>query len=146
MKSKEKKFTFTKIITVICTILFCFCLYKTFTFDYSTIIDTAAIVCMDTVTGGIFGACVVHYMKKSQSENLPKISTGVYRDTMNIRLEYNEKMMQLKKKYNISDEDVYDIESQGNMDEISDSVLDTALGEINSMVADAHTPTEIQNY
>ena len=55
-------------------------------------------------------------------------------------------MMQLKKKYNISDEDVYDIESQGNMDEISDSVLDTALGEINSMVADAHTPTEIQNY
>ena len=62
---------------------------------------------------------------------------------MDIRLKYNEEMMKLKKEYEMTSEDVSDIESDSNMTEITDNILDSAISELNDKAAKTHEDVEI---
>lgn len=149
MQKKNKHFQFSKLIIVIMLVIFVYTLHQVLHFQFNTesYIDTAVYCTCLTVVGGILGTALIQYFKKSATENIPKIQTSLYKDTMDIRLEYNKKMMELKQKYNMTDDDIYDIENQSQMDEISDSVLNQAVSELDSRSSDAHTDVDsVQSY
>lgn len=149
MQKKNKHFQFSKIIIVIMLVIFVYTLYQVlhFQFNADSYVDTAVYCTCLTVVGGILGTALIQYFKKSATENIPKIQTSLYKDTMDIRLEYNEKMMELKHKYDMTDDDIYEIENQSQMDEISDNVLNNAVSELDSRSSDAHTDVDsIQSY
>lgn len=142
----KKKFEFSKFITIISIILFCIVLYNSFHYNFDTYIDTAFIVTAITVTGGICGTCIIWMLKKSQSENLIKIRMGMYKDVKEIQIDFNEKMFKLKKKYQISDEDYYDVQNLGDIDEFADGILSETNSEIVERTNDANSDTDIQTY
>lgn len=145
----NKRFQFSKIIIVIMMIIFIYTLYQVlhFQFDTESYVDTAAYCTCLTVVGGILGTALIQYFKKSATENIPKIQTTLYKDTMDIRLEYNRKMMEYKCKYNMTDNDIYEIENQSHIDEISDNILNNAVSELDNRSVDAHTDIDsIQTY
>ena len=145
----KKHFQFSKIIILVMLIIFVFTLYQVIIVRPNTesYMDTASDCAALTVAGGILGTAIIQYFKKSATENIPKIQTSLYKDTMDIRLEYNEKMMELKHKYDMMDDDIYEIENQSQMDEISDNVLNNAVSELDSRSSDAHTDVDsIQSY
>ncbi len=71
---------------------------------------------------------------------------NLYKESMKIRLDYNEKMMKLKKQYSMTDSDVYDIENQSNMDEVSDNILNTAISELDNKAAQSHEDVNVNSY
>lgn len=145
----NKRFQFSKIIIIVMLVIFVYTLYQVLHFQFNTdsYVDTAVYCTSLTVVGGILGTALIQYYKKSSTENLPKIQTSLYQDTMNIRLEYNKKMMELRQKYNMTDDDIYEIENQSQIDEISDNVLNNAVSELDNRAMDAHTDVDnIQSY
>lgn len=144
----NKRFQFSKIIIIIMLIIFIYTLYQAVNFQFNTnsYVDTAVFCTALTVTGGILGTNIIQYYKKASTENLPKIQTSLYEDTMKIRLDYNRQMMELQQKYNMSDDDIMNIENLSQMDEISDNVLNTAISELDMRSSDAHTDVESTQY
>lgn len=142
----KKKLEFSKLITITSIILFCIVLYSSFHYNFDTYMDTAFMVTAITVTGGICGTCIVWMLKKSQSENLIKIRMGMYKDVKDIQLDFNEKMFELKKKYQLSDEDYHDVQDLGNIDEFADDILSEANSEIVERTNEANSDTNIQTY
>lgn len=145
----NKHFQFSKIIIIIMLVIFVYTLYRVLNFQSNTesYVDTAVFCTCLTVVGGILGTALIQYFKKSATENIPKIQTTLYKDTMNIRLEYNKKMMQYQKEFQMTDDEIYEIENQSQMDEISDSVLNQAVSELDSRSSDAHTDVDsVQSY
>lgn len=145
----NKQFQFSKLIIVIMLIIFVYTLYQVLHFQFNTdsYVDTAAFCTIFTVVGGVFGTALIQYFKKSATENIPKIQTSLYKETTDIRLEYNKQMMELKHKYNMTDDDIYEIENQSQIDEISDNVLSNAVSELDARSSDAHTDVDsIQSY
>lgn len=142
----KKKLEFSKLITIISIVLFCIVLYSSFHYNFDTYMDTAFLVTAITVTGGICGTCIVWMLKKSQSENLIKIRMGMYKDVKDIQLDFNEKMFELQKKYNVSEEDLYKTSESGNIDEFANDILSETNSEIVERTYDANSNIEIQNY
>ena len=147
-KNKLKKPRTSKIIMWLFIALFVYVIYQGVNFDFSSVtyMDTAIFCACIASVGGIVGAIVTKYYNNSNAENIPRIQMNLYKDSMDIRLDYNEKMMQLKQKYNMTDDDVYDIENQSHMDEVSDNVLNTAISELDTKAAQSHEDVEVQNY
>ena len=137
---KKKKIEFSKIIIGILFIILFYVLYKGLNFDFNKYVvsDIAFYVTAITVIGGILGSALVQYYKKSSAENIKKIQTSLYRDTTKIRLHYNEEMMKLKLKYEMSDKDVSEFEDQTQIDEISDNVLNQSISEIDNRSSESH--------
>lgn len=129
-------------------VLFIYVIYMGVNFDFTniTFMDTAIFCSCIASVGGILGAIITKYYNNSNAENIPKIQMNLYRDSMNIRLEYNEKMLQLRQQYNASEEEIYSIESESNLDELSDSVLDTAISELDEKALQSHQDVDIQSY
>lgn len=145
----KKHFQFSKIIILVMLIIFVFTLYQVIIVRPNTesYMDTASDCAALTVVGGILGTAIIQYFKKSATENIPKIQTSLYKDTMDIRLEYNEKMMELKHKYKMTNDDIYEIENQSQIDEISDNVLNNAVSELDTRSSEAHTDVDsVQSY
>lgn len=145
---KEKTFTTSKIYVMVTGIIFLFVLFFVMYLYLSNKIDntfdTAAIVTMITVTGGIFGSTLVWYSKKAASENHYKLRMALYRDASVTRLNFNEAMLKLKKEYDVTDEDIEAIENQGDMDEMMDSALSSVIDDLNNTrdVCDAENTME----
>ena len=55
-----------------------------------------------TVSGTIFGSNLCWYSKKAASENQYKLRMSLFADSAKVRLDYNEKMMLIMKKYNMT--------------------------------------------
>lgn len=145
----KKHFQFSKIIILVMLIIFVFTLYQVIIVRPNTesYMDTTSDCAALTVAGGILGTAIIQYFKKSATENIPKIQTTLYKDTMDIRLEYNKRMMQYQKEFQMTDDEIYEIENQSQMDEISDSVLNQAVSELDSRSSDAHTDVDsVQSY
>lgn len=147
-KRKLNKPRTSKIIMWLFIALFVYVIYKGIQFDFShtSYTDTAIFCACITAVGGIVGAIVTKYYNNSNAENIPRIQMNLYKDSMRIRLDYNEKMMKLKKQYQMTDGDVYDIENQSQMDEISDNILSTAISELDNKAAQSHEDVSVQNY
>lgn len=147
-KKKLNKPRTSKIIMWLFIALFVYVIYQGIQFDFSrsSYTDTAVFCACITAVAGIVGAIVTKYYNNSNAENIPKIQMNLYRESMRIRLDYNEKMMKLKKQYQMSDGDVYDIENQSQLDEISDNILNTAVSELDNKAAQSHEDVNVQGY
>lgn len=146
LKKKKRKIEFSKLITICSILLFCIVLYKSFQYDFTSYMDTTFLVTAITVTGGICGTCIIWMLKKSQSENIIKIRMGMYKDVKEIELDFNEKMFELKKKYELTDDDMCDIQNHGNIDDFASEVLSEADSELVERTSDANSNIELQSY
>lgn len=147
MKNKLKIRT-SKLIMWLFIVLFIYVIYKGVNYDFSnvTYMDTAIFcACIASVTG-ILGAIVTKYLNNSNCENIPKIQMGLYKYSINLRLDYNEKMMQLKQKYSMTDDEVYEIENNSHMDEVTDSILNNSISELDNEFSQSCEDVSIENY
>lgn len=147
---KKKRFNLpkprtSKIIMWLFICLFIYVIISGVNYDFSstTVVDTAIFCACIASVGGILGAIITKYYNNSNAENIPKIQLNLYKQSMDIRLKYNEKMMILKNKYEMTFDDVADIESDSNMTEVTDGILDSAISELNDKAAKTHEDVEI---
>lgn len=128
--------------------LFIYTVYSGVNYDFSSItyMDTAIFCACITAVSGILGTIITKYYNNSNAENIPKIQTKLYKDTMDIRYEYNSKMIKLKSEYNVTDEDICDIENDSPIDDISENIVNTAVSELDEKATQSHEDVEVQNY
>lgn len=138
----EKKFQYSKIITVITCILFVVFTMIALFLNVDSSVAMTAIGC----AGGVFGSSVIFYLRKSQQENTYKIRISSYEESVKQRLYFNEQMMILKKKYDMTDEDVDNIENQSDMDDMMNDAFSSMKNGIDEAEADSSTPIDIQTY
>lgn len=145
---KNKKFRTSKIIMWLFITLFIYVIFKGVNYDFSSVsyMDTAIFCACITAVSGILGAIITKYLNNSNCENIPKIQMDLYKQSLKLRLGYNEDMLQLKRKYCVGDSEIYEIESDSHMDEICDSILNQAISELDTKSAQAHEDISIQNY
>ena len=146
-KSKKKIRT-SKVIMWLFIILFIYVIYKGVNYDFSSVtyMDSAIFCASIVAVSGILGAIVTKYLNNSNSENIPRIQLELYEKSMNLRLQYNERMMELRNKYKINQDDIYEIENESHMDDVSESILNNAISELDTIASESHENVEVQNY
>lgn len=144
---KKFKIRTSKMIMWIFIGLFVYVIYKGVNYDFSSVtyMDTAIFVACITAVSGILGAIITKYLNNSNCENIPRIQMGLYKDSMDLRLEYNQKMLELKHKYEVDDDYINQIESESHVDEFSDSVLNNAISDLDLKSSQSREDVSIQN-
>lgn len=145
-KFKFRKIQYSKILPIVSLILFAVCLFEGFTADFSTIVDVSFYVTAITISGSLTATSFIFYLRKAQQENCVTLKTEMYRVASSERLKYNEKMMALKKKYEIDDEDISDIEIGSMMDEFEQDALESINNTINQAQMEADTMIEKETF
>lgn len=127
MKKDNKKVTMSKAALVVTGFIFIevigFVMYMYISGKINDGYDTAAIVSLITVSGSLFASNLCWYSKKAASENSYKLRMASYEDSSRIRLQYNEGMMILMKKYGLTQSDIDNINETGDIDEMMDSAI-----------------------
>ena len=151
MKNQERKFTYSKILVFITGVVFLssilFVAYLYISGKITDAFDTTAIVTIITVSGAIFGSNLCWYSKKAASENQYKLRMSLFADSAKVRLDYNEKMMVLMKKYNMSQEDVDRINESGDSDDFMESSIQDVVTGLDAAkdIADSENTIETFN-
>ena len=151
MENQRKKFTYSKIQVLITGIIFLssvlFVAYLYISGKITDAFDTTAIVTIITVSGAIFGSNLCWYSKKAASENQYKLRMSLFADSAKVRLDYNEKMMLLMKKYNMTQEDIDRINESGDSDDFMESsIQDVVTGlDVAKDIADSENTIETFN-
>lgn len=126
--SKIKAPSTSKILAYITSIIFIACVVVgyigTFMSTESTITDVAVFVTSISISGGVYGSSMKYYFNKAKSENVIKEQLRAYKEIMKMRLNYNESMMKLKREYDMSNEDISEIESESPIDDVSEDLID----------------------
>ena len=125
-----KKFEFSKLIAIaslllfVCTLVIGYIsmLYLIIT-QQENIYDLAFFATACTITGSIYMTTTKHYYSKSGLQNVTYIRNDVYEKILNVRLKFIEENIKLQKKYNVSQEDIDEIEINSPFVEISESFL-----------------------
>lgn len=146
IKRIEPKFQFSKILAIGSLVLFVISLFQGFITDLSQAYDTTIYVTAITISGGIFGVCLKSYMSKSKAENIYKIQKTMYEDIMDIKLRYNEGMMQLCQKYNMTQSDIDMFDNTSPISDGATNILNDMNESINNHLCDTKTEDEIENY
>lgn len=136
----NKRFQYSKILPLITCTIFCICIYLSCVIDN----ETVAISLMSS-SGTIFLTAIVWYLKNSQAEKVANIKANTYRIISEERLKYNEKMMELKSKYELSDMDINEIESSSPLGDLENDALNSMNESIDNAMNDATSMIEIQN-
>ena len=150
-KNLEKKFTYSKIQVLITGIIFLssvlFVAYLYISGKITDAFDTTAIVTIITVSGAIFGSNLCWYSKKAASENQYKLRMSLFADSAKVRLDYNEKMMLLMKKYNMTQEDIDRINESGDSDDFMESSIQDVVTGLDTAkdIADSENTIETFN-
>ena len=150
-KNLEKKFTYSKIQVLITGIIFLssvlFVAYLYISGKITDAFDTTAIVTIITVSGAIFGSNLCWYSKKAASENQYKLRMSLFADSARVRLDYNEKMMLLMKKYNMTQEDIDRINESGDSDDFMESSIQDVVTGLDTAkdIADSENTIETFN-
>ena len=126
-------------------LLFCGCIIKCFFVDISTAYDLSVYATIIASSGALCLTSVVWYLKNSQAEKVARIKADTYRVISEERLKYNEKMLELKRKYQYTDEEIWDIENNSPMDELEQSALDSMNSSVDMAMDEATTSIEAQN-
>ena len=151
MKNREKKFTYSKIQVFITGVIFLssilFVAYLYISGKITDAFDTTAIVTIITVSGAIFGSNLCWYSKKAASENQYKLRMSLFADSARVRLDYNEKMMLLMKKYNMAQEDIDRINESGDSDDFMESSIQDVVTGLDTAkdIADSENTIETFN-
>lgn len=121
-------------------VLFIYVIYKGVNYDFSSVtyMDSAIFCACIVAVSGILGAIVTKYLNNSNSENIPRIQLELFKKSMNIRLQYNEKMFKLQNKYGVTSEYVHEIENDSHMDDVSESILNQAISELDTRAMESH--------
>lgn len=143
---KNKKITYSKLLPILTGFIFCIALYVAFNVDISNIYDTTIYTSAISVTGAIFGSTVVWYSKKASSENQYKLRMGLYSESIDQRLRYNEAMMKLRQEYCVDDMAMMQIDEDGNADEFMQNALDNAVNTLDEAQTDADSQNQIENF
>lgn len=151
IKNHEKKFTYSKIQVFITGVIFLssilFVAYLYISGKITDAFDTTAIVTIITVSGAIFGSNLCWYSKKAASENQYKLRMSLFADSARVRLDYNEKMMLLMKKYNMTQEDIDRINESGDSDDFMESSIQDVVSGLDAAkdIADSENTIETFN-
>ena len=137
---RSKKFRTSKIIMWLFIVLFIYVIYKGVNYDFSSVtyMDSAIFCACIVAVSGILGAIVTKYLNNSNSENIPRIQLELFKKSMDIRLQYNEKMLKLQNKYGVISEEVHEIENDSHMDDVSESILNQAISELDTRAMESH--------
>lgn len=137
---KMNKPQYTKVVVTITTILFVVTLFSCLTYmfyiTFSGLGETVDYIVATTalsVMGGIYGMVLRSYMSKSGLENVAKIRSTVYKEIMNTRLEYDEKLLRLKKYYGIDQDIIDEIENEAPFKNLSDMVVSQTTQKLDSV-------------
>ena len=150
-KNQERKFTYSKILVFITGVVFLssilFVAYLYISGKITDAFDTTAIVTIITVSGAIFGSNLCWYSKKAASENQYKLRMSLFADSARVRLDYNEKMMLLMKKYNMTQEDIDRINESGDSDDFMESSIQDVVTGLDAAkdIADSENTIETFN-
>lgn len=141
---KEPKIQFSKLLAMGSFVLFIWTLYRGLYVDFTEVLDTTINVTAITISGGIFGVCIKSYMSKSKAENIYKIQQSMYENMMDIKLNYNKKMMKLIHQYNVSQEeiDMYDVSNP--IEDGVNSVVNDMKNNIDNHLYDTKVQDEIE--
>ena len=143
--NRYRKVTTSKIWLAITGIIFV--LVTTFSLysisNSESVLDTTVLVTAISVSGAIFGSNLVWYSKKSASENHYKLRMSMYEDVVNQRLYFNEEMLKLKDKYNASDDDIEQINTDGEIDDLMDDALHNVKDKLDRDQDDVESPNEL---
>jgi hypothetical protein len=142
MSEKKKGIQYSKILPFIAVALFCVCLYMGFTADYSTVVDVSFYVTAITISGSIVAGTFIFYYRKAQQENCVKLKSQMYRIASEERLKYNEKMILLKSRYMLSEEELMEIKADSPMEAFEQQALDSINDTINQAQSEADTMVE----
>lgn len=144
----KKKVRTSKLILWLFIALFVYVICKGVNYDFSgaAYVDTAIFCACIASVSGISGAIVTKYLNNSNSENIPRIQMALYKESMNIRLEYNEKMLALKQQYHVNDFEIDEMEGASHLADVSDSILNQAISELDARSSQAHEDVSIQSY
>ncbi len=143
---REPKVQFSKFLTVGSLLLFIWSLMQGFRMDFAQMYDTTVYVTAITISGGIFGVCLKAYMSKAKAENIYKIQKTMYEDIMDIKLRYNEGMMQLTQKYNMTQNDIDMIDPTSPITNGVENILNDMRENIDNHLSGTKTEDEIENY
>lgn len=141
---KCTKFQYSKLIVIISLAIFIWCLYKGFNMDFATVVDTTFYVAAITTSGTISATAIVWYLKKSQTENSYKLKSNFYKIASQERINYNKEMLELQKKYNVTQDDINEIEGVSYMDELEQEALDDVKNSLDSSINESTSTVEIQ--
>lgn len=139
-----KKIQYSKIITLLTFILFVGCVVKCFSIDISTMYDLSIYAAIITTSGTLCLTTVVWYLKNSQAEKVARIKADTYRIISEERYKYNEKMLQLKSKYEYTDEEIFEIENDSPLDELEQDALNSMNSSIDAAMDEATSSIEAQ--
>ena len=145
---KTKKFRTSKVIMWLFIALFIYVIFKGVNYDFSSVsyMDTAIFCACITAVSGILGAIIVKYLNNSNAENIPKMQMDLYKESLKLRLQYNQDMLDIKRKYETDDNEIYDVEAKSHMDEVCESILNRAISELDTKSMQANEDVHIQNY
>lgn len=140
----RKGCSYSKMLPIITGLLFIGCLYICLISPFAATLETAIIVAALTVTGSIFGTAILWYMKKAQAENTVTLKTIVYETAAKTKLEYLEKTLQLKSKY----DNKYDLDTstEDDLDSFEDAALNDLASSADAAMDEATTSIEKENY
>lgn len=145
---KNKKIRTSKIIMWLFILLFIYVIFKGVNYDFSSLsyMDTAIFCACITAVSGILGAILVKYLNNSNAENIPRIQMDLYRESLKLRLKYNEDMLNIKRNYGTDNYEIEEIENDSHMDEVCESILNQAISELDSKSMQSHEDVHIQSY
>lgn len=150
MDKKEKKITWSKGALLCSGLIFVSVVALVFWLYISgniqNMYDVTLLATLVTVTGGIFGSNLVWYSKKAGSENQYKLRMSMYEESARVRLEYIEGMIKLSQKYDISKEELEQIDLDGDMDDFMDSALVNVTSELDEAQSEFDSPDNLESY
>ena len=128
--------------------LFIYVIFKGVNYDFSSVtyIDTAIFCACITAVSGILGAIIVKYLNNSNAENIPRMQMDLYKESLKLRLKYNQDMLDIKRNYETDDNEIYEVEAKSHMDEVCESILNRAISELDTKSMQANEDVHIQNY
>jgi membrane protein insertase Oxa1/YidC/SpoIIIJ len=142
----NNKVQFSKILTILSAILFIWCLLEGFNTHFGEVYDTTVYVTSITVSGSIFGLCLKSYMSKAKAENIYKVQHGMYEDIMNIKLKYNERMMQLTQEYQMTQSDVDMVDMDSPINDGVNDIMNDMRENVNNHLYDTKMEDDIENF
>lgn len=142
---KEKKFTFGKVITAIVLIFFVVVMNYGLYLTTCPEINETLIITIIGAIGTVTATTLVFYYRKSQSENLLKINSSMYKEMTDNRFEYNKRMLELRRDMGVDQSVIDEIEMDSDADEYMDMTKERAITDMDTFVNDAHTMIERQD-
>lgn len=112
-------------------------------YDY---INASVSVSIISISGGIFGSSIIWYLKKAQVENSFKLRCMQFEKASEQRLKFIEGTLELQKKYNITSQEIQEIECQSPIDEMEEESLCNLKQTVEQYEMEGHEPVQINNY